>query len=225
MIGDVLSRFFEASKPEEALALCRFQGQVGDRMRSLAQTNPTLPVQGMGMSVSAKHAEGDRLFVRLSGKSRSDPDKTVSLVMERPSPGKFLVDWDSYVRFASEPWISFTSKRAANPGRFQLRMKRQFSGNIAYPIETWTSFLVFWADETDGVNLFVRTDAPECAALLAASEPGMKVPVIEEVRGEGGSYPVTLEVFFPAASNQPGMPPALELKKFCHSGWIDLSEG
>jgi hypothetical protein len=221
----VLVRFFRALSPEDALAVCRFQEEVGGRMRAIASSIPSQPVQPAGMRVTAKHVEGERLFVRLTGKSADDPNRPVSVVLERPEPGKFLVDWDSHVRFASESWPRFTLKRDGTVGRFQLVLKRYFAGNVAYPIQEWTSFLVFREDETDGVNLFVRTDSPECARLLAASEPDLKVPVIEERRGEGGFFPVTLEVFFPPETNREGMPPALELKKFCHDGWVDLREG
>ena len=223
-IDAVLASFFGAASAEDALAVCRFQGEVGERMRSVATAaRPTVPPSGM--RITAEHAVGERLFLRVSGSTKGDAEKPISVVLERPAAGKFLVDWDSYVRFASEPWLNFTVKREETAGRFQLRMKRYFAGNVNYPIEEWTSFLVFWDDESDGVNLFVRTGSPECESLLAASEPALKVPAIEEVRGEGGYFPVTVEVFFPAATNQPGMPPALELKKFCHSGWVDLREG
>ena len=223
-IDQVLGVFFVAETPEDALAVCRFQGEVGERMRAKSGT-AAVARQPEGMRITAQHAEGARLFLRLSGNVQGEANTPLSVVLERPAPGKFLVDWDSYVRFSSEPWLNFTVKREEKVGRFQLRLKRYFAGNVEYPIEEWTSFLVFWHDETDAVNLFVRTDSPECESLLAASEPDLKVPPIEEVRGEGGYFPVTLEVFFPAKTNQPGMPPALELKKFCHSGWVDLREG
>jgi hypothetical protein len=223
-MDEVLVRFFGAGSPEDALSVCRFQGEVGQRMRALDRAI-TAPVEPEGMRMVAQHAVGERLFLRLSGNVRGDTGRPVSVVLERPAAGKFLVDWDSYVRFASEPWLGFTVKREETAGRFQLRVKRQFAGNVEYPIEEWTSFLVFWDDETDGVHLFARTDSPECELLLAATDPDLKVPAIEEVRGEGGHFPVTLEVFFPARTNQSGMPPALELKQFCHEGWIDLREG
>lgn len=223
-MDEVLGNFFRVESPEDALAVCRFQGEVGERMRSTSGTGDRA-VQPEGMRVTAKHAVGERLFLRLTGNLSGEANKPVSVVLERPAAGKFLVDWDSYVRFSSEPWLNFTTKREETVGRFQLRLRRYFAGNVEYPIEEWTSFLVFWQDETDGVSLFVRTDSPEYQSLLAASEPDLKVPSIEEVRGEGGHFPVTLEVFFPGKTNQPGMPPALELKKFCHSGWVDLREG
>lgn len=224
-MGEVLRRFFEAVSPEDALAVCRFQGEVGVRMRSLPILASKPPMQPVGLSITARYAIGTRLFLRLTGQVAGEAGKSVSVVLERPTPGNFLVDWDSHVRFASEAWVSFVTRRSDTTGRFQFRLKRQFAGNVAYPIEKWTSFLVFWDDETDGVNLFVPTDSPECEALLTATEPEAKVPAIEEVRGEGGQFPVTLEVFFPPESNQQGMPPALEMKKFCHSGWVDLREG
>ncbi|MFM7182589.1 MAG: hypothetical protein ACKO2G_14150 [Verrucomicrobiales bacterium] len=224
-MDEVLGRFFRAVSPEDALAVCRFQGEVGGRMRAVASTLTTPPIQPVGMRISSKHAVRERLFLRLTGQSSTDTGSPLSVVLERSAPGKFLADWDSYVRFASEPWGNFIVKRDGTPGRFQLRVKRQFVGNISYAIEDWTSFLVFWDEESDGVHLFVRTISPDCESLLAATDLDKKVPEIEVVRGVGGEFPVTLEVFFPAETNQPGMPPALELKKFCHSGWVDLSEG
>lgn len=224
-LDETLGRFFQAVTPEDALAVCRFQGEVGERMRAIASSIPNRPVRPVEMRVTSKHPVGERLFLRLTGKSADEPGKSISVVLERPSPGKFLIDWDSHVRFASQPWTTFNLNRDGSVGRFQLVLRRFFAGNVAYPIEEWTSFLVFWADESDGVHLFVRTDSPECEMLLAASEPELKVPAVEELRGTSGHYPVTLEVFFPPEKNQPGMPPAIELKKFCHPGWVDLREG
>lgn len=222
-MNEVLTRFFSAPTPEEALAVCRFQGEVGERMRAHVEQFGHRPAMPVGLVVTGRHEAGTRLFLRFTGKG---PDGVpVSVVVERPAPGVFLVDWDSHVRFASQSWDAFVAKRVAEPGRFQFRVKRVFAGNLAYPIEEFTSFFVFRDQETDGVNLFVRTDSPECAAMLAATEPDFKPPAVEELNGEGGIFPMTLEVFFPPEHNREGMPPALELKKFYHEGWVSLREG
>lgn len=223
VMNKVLTTFFSAPDPEAALAVCRFQGEVGERMRVHAEQFGRASGMPSGFAITSRHEVGTRLFLRFTGKGADG--RPVSVVLERPAPGVFLADWDSQVRFASQPWNTFAAKRSAEPGRFQFRVKRVFAGNLSYPIEEFTSFFVFWDEEADGVNLFVRTDSPECAAMLAATEPDFKTPSIESVNGEGGVFPMTLEVFFPPEHNRDGMPPALELKKFCHSGWVDLREG
>ena len=219
----VLQSFFGAPSPEMMLGYCRFPGEVGERMRRYYARRIYEPLVVGGLTGTVQEQVGERLFLRLDGQARDG--RNFSVVVERLAPKKFLVDWDSYVRYSSADWDLFVSRKPPETQRFQLFARRDLIGNADYPIERFTAFYVYWKGEEDGVPMFVRRDSNEEFALLAATEPQRKRPVYEPSSPPVGVSPVTLEVAFKPESNVPGKPPAMELRKFIHDGWVNTSPG
>jgi hypothetical protein len=177
------------------------------------------PFAATNVDVVAEEVRGGRLFLRLA--ARDAAGLSTEVTVERLAEGVFLVDWDSYVRYSSADWLSFTSRRPAEPQEFQVYFKRHFEGHPAYPVEEFNSYFVFWKSEDDGYSLFVRRGSPEEEILAAATAPGTKPSLVEPVMPPQGVATATLRLFFRPESNADGRPPAMELGEISYLGWVD----
>ena len=222
-LEQVVKGFLACRTFDDQAPYVRFPGEFADKLAAYKGQAVPEPLETVAIETVAEEVRDGRLFLRMAATDAGGGRKEVAV--ERTAPGRFLVDWDSFVRYATADWAVFAAKHPQQPERFQVYVRRDVVGHPFYPVEKFRAYQVFWKGVEDGVPLFVPRGSPEDALLEQATAPLSKVASIEPVQPTVGTGLATLGLLFNAKSGQQGIPPAMELAKFYHVGWINPARG
>lgn len=222
-ISQAVAGFLAGGTWEGKLPYCRFQASLPGHITHYAGITPP---QAMGLAdlriLSDDEIRG-RLFLKLE--AVGDRDQRRVLVVERLMENRFLVDWDCYVRYATADWGSFLARQPRDPETFQLFVKRDLVGHPSYPLDSYTSYLAYWEHPRDGVALYVPKRGETDLALTRVTAPDWEPSPIEPGDIRRGSAPVTISVAFHEDRSGSGLPPALEVTRLHHVGWVNPAPG
>lgn len=222
-LQQVVKGFLACRTFDEQAPYVRFPGEFADKLAAFKGQAVPEPLETVAIETVAEEVRDGRLFLRVAATDTGGRRKEV--VVERIAPGRFLIDWDSFVRYATADWAVFAAKHPQQPEKFQVYVRRDVVGHPSYPVEKFRAYQVFWKGVEDGVPLFVLRGSPDDVFLEQATAPVSKVASIEPVPPSVGTGLATLGLFFNAKSGQEGFPPAMELARFYHVGWVNPARG
>lgn len=222
-LQQVVKGFLACRTFDEQAPYVRFPGEFADKLAAFKGQAVPEPLETVAIKILAEEVREGRLFLRVAATDAGGACKEATV--ERIAPGRFLVDWDSFVRYATADWAVFAAKCAQQPEKFQVYVRRDVVGHPSYPVEKFKAYQVFWKGVEDGVPLFVPRGSPEDGLLEQATAPLSKAASVEPVQPSVGTGLATLGLFFNAKSGHAGIPPAMELAKFYHIGWVNPARG
>jgi len=157
---------------------------------------------------------------------RATAENTRHIIAERLGEGRFLLDWDSYVRYRDEEWDTFTLREESIPRRFQVFVRRYDGDHPDFPFTDHHCFLAFWNHPSDGILFFVRRASEEEATLLDITTPAkLQLPGMDTADPPMGAAPATLSLSIEKDSNGGLKPRTATLVHLIHPGWVDRRPG
>ncbi len=225
-LGEVLNGFVEAYDPAEFRGLVRFESDVRRRMERLGEYRRRGGFELRGWDVADWRMEGGAdgrlmLLLELSG-TRDGVETRRKVVIERPEAERFLVDWDSYVRYGDMEWDVFVLEEPEEAQRFQVYIRRFDGAHPAFPLEDYYCFQAFWDNPDDGVAFFVPRESEEYELLLEHTLPGrLEWPLLDTASPPMGAGAATLNLRFDPSLRVEGYRRPAVFEGLVHIGWVD----
>lgn len=229
-IGEVLSGFVEANDPADFRGLVRFESDVRRRMERLGEYRRRGIFELSGWNVADWRIDGGAdgrlmLLLELNG-TRDGVETSRRVVLERPEAERFLVDWDSYMRYSDMEWDAFVLEEPEEAQRFQVYVRRFDGAHPAFPWEDYYCFLAFWDTPDDGVVFFVPRESEEYELLLEHTLPGrLEWPHLDTASPPMGAGAATLNLRFDPSLRVEGYPRPAVFEGLVHIGWVDPRPG
>ncbi len=205
-IEAVVRKFFTAGTLSEKAASSRDSARVQPLMEVYYQKNPLTSGQWRGIGwVMPMEEPGHNLAYVQTLFNGSDP---ICVIIEESKDGRFLVDWESSVRYSEIDWKDFISTRPDHPTLFRVIASKPTDFIDAQTDRTQEVIELKHPAEQGTVYAYFNRDDPQFRSLL------------EQLKlGNWANVPLTLRLCYPGptASSRSVRITSIEGK-----GWIIL---
>ena len=209
LISQALERFFKAESPDQRLPLVRDVERVKPLMMSYYSREPMPALRWRGVGRMVRVDEPGYRFGYVQ--ALFEDAKPTNVIVEETDDGRYLVDWECFVRYGEVAWSDFLRMKPVEPKLLRvIASKPATAPSMSTGKSEWLE-LRHPAESGTVLGYFDRND-PQLATLVQQLE-----------QGQWKDVPVTLRLCFPADAAAPQRSGAgVQIAGIEGKGWLIL---
>jgi hypothetical protein len=209
LISQALERFFKTESPDERLPLVRDVERVKPLMMSYYSREPMPALRWRGVGRMVRVDEPGYRFGYVQ--ALFEDAKPTNVIVEETDDGRYLVDWECFVRYGEVAWSDFLRMKPVEPTLMRVIASKPASAPAAPAGKSEWLELRHPAESGTVLGYFDRND-PQLATLVQQLE-----------QGQWKDVPVTLRLCFPAGAATPQRSGAgVQIAGIEGKGWLIL---